>query len=152
MAFTDHPHYQWPMATIWAMKHFQVFLGSRKCHDVSKYDRGIKPPAPGWYDECPWVDVFYGLKGPYFLLDLHLTGDEGVSTPGNEIRITCDGEMVFESDLVPYQPHDTTVRYVGRDGVWAPLFWARETLKISSRAAWAGQGMTINVRVMEFAR
>ena len=144
MAFVDSPHFAWPMSIAWVTKHFLTSLGTLKI--LTPY---LRPRGYGYhFDEAPYEDLFNGNSGPYFLLNLYYEGQDDDWFDGNYVKIICDGEEVYESGQIS----DSDLRrYVGRDGVWGPLFFAKETMIIQTRPRWVGSEGTIRTVIMEFA-
>jgi len=150
MAFVDSPHYAWVMAYLWGMKNFFVSLGT-----VEVLTPSHRPTIQDPHEEV-WEPVFNGLNGPYMLLGL--TYDSRPSPKyyyGNDLRIFCDDEMVYKFPLggLGSNVHDEDLtRYVGRDGEWAPFFFAQESMLVETRPQWAGfSSGTINCTIMRFA-
>lgn len=152
MAFVDSPHYAWVMAYLWGIKHLLVSLGTAELFYPSLVPTlRTLPEAENNIDN--YQALFNGLVGPYMLLNLTFDNISG-GTPGwwwgNIVKITCDGELVYQSGTT----FDTdTTRYVGRDGVWAPFFFAQNSLLIETQPRWTGtnQPGRINCTIMRFA-
>ena len=146
MSFTDQPHFQWPISTAWMIKHFLTSLGTKRILTPR-----FKPSSSGYSeDNAPYQDVFNGQAGPYFLLNLGY--EDGPYTEffhGNYVKIICDGEVTFETSDGIKDNDDT--RYVGRDGQWAPLFWARESMVVQTKPRWATYQGYITATIMEFS-
>jgi len=152
MAFVDTPHYQWVLGYIWGIKHFMVSLRTAEVLTPSHVPR-LRDITEAQNNIDHWEAVFNGLNGPYMLLNL--TFDNiAYDTPqfhwGNYVKITCDGELVYESPTV--FDEDQT-RYVGRDGQWAPFFFAQDSLLIETQPIWTGSNEPgrINCTIMRFA-
>lgn len=153
MAFVDSPHYAWVMGYLWGIKHFMVSLGT-----VNVFTPSLVPTQRTLYEAensiDHWEAVFNGLNGPYMLLNL--TFDNIASgTPGfhwgNHVQITCDGQVVHETDSRVFD--EDLTRYVGRDGEWAPFFFAQNSMLIETQPRWTGinEPGRINCTIMRFA-
>jgi hypothetical protein len=129
------------------IKHFLTSLGTKKVYAPI---RGFRPSSSGYYyDDAPYQDAFNGSNGPYFLLSLKYDGPYEDTFDGNHVKIICDGEVAFETSSA-IKDNDET-RYIGRDGQWAPMFWARESLVVQTKPRWASQQGTIYLTIMEFS-
>lgn len=152
MAFVDTPHYQWVMGYLWGIKHFMVSLRTAEVLTPSHV-----PTLRSYYEATEHIDhweaVFNGLNGPYMLLGLTFDNIAG-GTPkghwGNRVKITCDGGLAYEHDDI--FDLDLT-RYVGRDGEWAPFFFAQDSLLVETQPIWTGTNEPgrINCTIMRFA-
>jgi len=155
MAFVDSPHYAWVMSYLWGMKNFFVSLGTVEVFNPSHRPKQQLYPSHPNYVEL-WEPVFNGLSGPYILLSL--TFNNVLTTPpyyaGNHARVICDGEEVWEdpySGLSGIFDLDDT-RYIGRDGVYAPFFFAQDSMLIETRPIWSGDSSgEIECVIMRFS-
>lgn len=152
MAFVDSPHYAWIMAYLWGMKNFLVSLGTAQVSSPK-----LRPTLRTYYEAFNDIDhyqpVFNGLNGPYLLIGL-IFNNVLYGTPqwfwGNHVKIWCDGELVYETANHIFDTDAT--RYVGRDGEWAPLFFAQEEMLIETQPRWTGDSSgEIECTIMRFA-
>ena len=154
MSFTDQPHYQWVMGYVWGIKHFLSSLGTAEIlRPQHRPTQRTYPEADAGIDH--WEPVFNGLNGPYMLLSLTFQNLRNPSDYkwywGNYVKITCDDEVVYESEPTGHIWDDDDTRYVGRDGVWAPFFFAKKTMLIESQPRWYnGSSGRIDCVIMRF--
>ena len=139
MSFVDSPHYAWVMSYLWGIKHLLQSLGTAEVVNpkLKPYSQTKNFTQAGYVES--WDPVFNGVNGPYMLMNLWFNYLRGSDPPqyfyGNHVRITVDGEMVYETGGWGINDTDLT-RYVGRDGEWAPFFFAQDTLLVETRPAW----------------
>ena len=153
MAFVDSPHYAWIMSYLWGMKNFLVSLGTAEIL-TPKHRPRQRTYNEAFYHIDHWETMFNGLNGPYLLSSL-VFNNVLYGTPewfwGNQLKITCDGELVFEYTTGEIFDTDDT-RYIGRDGQWFPFLFAQESLLIETQPRWTGDSSgEIECVIMRFA-